>query len=217
VDEAAAREHLSQARQALADLTKLPAAAQLQGEQRTAVSNVIQAFNGLATATTDWRPKFKAVNEQLDQILGSDTAGSTGTAGAGASAAPPSGAPSSTGTPASDSASGSATGTDGTSSGGYDPTVLAKLREVKTHLEAFQEASGDPTPHFDAIDEIVDAALNGSAGAASVGTSGSTPGATGTTGDASGSVTIGRAQLEEIKQHIATLRAASEAAAARKQ
>jgi hypothetical protein len=209
VDEAAAREHLSQARQALAELTKLPAAAQLQGDQRTAISNLIQAFNGLATATNDWRPKFKAVTEQLDQILGSDGSGTTGTAGATA------GTPSSTGAPPSDSsAPGATTGAAGASAGSYDPEILAKLREVKTHLDGFQEASGDPTPHFDAIDGIVDAALSGSAGT-SVGTTGSTASSAGTSGDAGGTVTIGRAQLEEIKQHVAKLRAATEAAARR--
>jgi hypothetical protein len=205
VDEAAAREHLSQARQALAELTKLPAAAQLQGEQRTAISNLIQAFNGLATATTDWRPKFKIVTDQLDQIVGSDASGATGTAGA------------TTGAPTSDTSTpGSTTGAAGAASGGYDPSIMAKLREVKTHLEGFQEASGDPTPHFDAIDGIVDAALSGSSGASSVGTTGTTSSATGSSSDAGGTVTISRAQLEEIKQHVAKLRAATEAAAARR-
>lgn len=213
VDENAAREHLSQARQALAELTKLPAAAQLQGEQRTAISSLIQAFNGLATATTDWRPKFKAVQKQLDDILGStaSSASTTGTSGASSTATPSS-------TPSATASNGSASGTStgaagGASSGAFDPTILAKLTEVKNHLDAFQEASGDPTPHFDAIDEIVDAALHGSAGASSVGTTGST----GTATDGAGSVSITRAQLEEIKQHVAKLRAATEAAASRKQ
>lgn len=215
VDEAAAREHLSQARQALADLTKLPAATQLQGEQRTTIASFIQAFNAFATATTDWRSKFAAVNTQLDQILASADAagtssGTAGTTGSSATAANSSGA----------STSG-ATGSTGTAaaSGGYDPTIVAKLREVKTHLDAFQEASGDPTPHYDAIEKIIDSAMNGTSGSGSVGTTGATSGAAGTTGDASasGSVTLTRAQVEEIRQHVEKLRAASNAAMAKQQ
>lgn len=215
VDENAARDHLTQARQALADLTKLPAAAQLQGDQRTAVSNLIQAFNGLATATGDWRPKFKDVSDQLDAILGTDTAGATGTAGAATSDTPSTstGTPStSTGTPSDSSTPGAATGAAG-ASGSYDASIISKLRELRTHLDAFREASGDPTAHFDAIDEIVNQALSGSAGASSVGTTGSTS----TSADAGGTVSISRAQLEEIREHVAKLRAASEAAAARRQ
>ncbi len=215
VDEAAAREHLSQARQALADLTKLPAATQLQGEQRTTIASFIQAFNAFATATTDWRSKFTAVNAQLDQILASADAagtssGTAGTTGSSATAANSSGA-STTG----------ATGSTGTAaaSGGYDPTIVAKLHEVKTHLDAFQEASGDPTPHYDAIEKIIDSAMNGTSGSGSVGTTGATSGAAGTTGDASasGSVTLTRAQVEEIRQHVEKLRAASNAVMAKQQ
>ena len=219
VDEAAAREHLSQARQALADLTKLPAASQLQGEQRTTIASFIQAFNAFATATTDWRSKFATVSTQLDQILASagaadTTTGTSGTnagstAGATTGSASASGSTGSTGTSAAGSASASA--------GGYDPAIISKLREVRTHLDAFQEASGDPTPHFDAIEKIIDSALNGTSGSGSVGTSGTSATATGTTGDASasGSVTLTRAQLEEIRQHVEKLRAASNAAAAK--
>ena len=218
VDEAAAREHLSQARQALADLTKLPAATQLQGEQRTTIANFIQAFNAFATATTDWRSKFTAVNQQLDQILASSDAagtssGTAGTTGSSATAATSS-ATSGTGTAGSTGAAAPA--------GAYDPTIIAKLREVKTHLDGFQEASGDPTPHYDAIEKIIDSALNGtssSSASGSVGTSGSTASTTGATGDASatGSVTLTRAQLEEIRQHVEKLRAVTNAAIAKQQ
>jgi hypothetical protein len=211
IDEAAAREHLSQARQALADLTKLPAATQLQGEQRTQIANFIQSFNAFATATTDWRSKFQAVEQQLDQILASadssnTSSGTAGTTGSSATAATSSG-----------SGATGATGASGTAAAaGYDATIISKLREVKTHLDAFQEASGDPTPHYDAIEKIIDSALNGgAAGSGSVGTSGTT--STGATGDASasGSVSLTRAQLEEIRQHVEKLRAASNAAMAK--
>jgi hypothetical protein len=211
IDEAAAREHLSQARQALADLTKLPAATQLQGDQRTQIANFIQAFNSFATATTDWRSKFQAVEQQLDQILASADASNTSSGTAGTTGS------STTANPSSGASTSGATGAGGTAAaGGYDPTIIAKLREVKTHLDGFQEASGDPTPHYDAIEKIIDSALNGASGSASVGTSGSTAtSATGGDASASGSVTLTRAQLEEIRQHVEKLRAATNAAMAK--
>jgi hypothetical protein len=193
-------------------MTKLPAAAQLQGEQRTTIANFIQAFNAFATATTDWRSKFQAVDSQLEQILASaDAAGSaSGTAGTTTGSA--------TGSTSTTANASGATGAAGSApaAGSLDPTIVAKLREVKQHLDAFQEASGDPTPHYDAIEKIIDSAMNGTSGSASasVGTSGTS--ASATTGDASasGSVTMTRAQLEEIRQHVEKLRALTEAAAA---
>src|SRR5687768_5419500 len=44
-DQEAVRQHLSAAREALAELTKLPAASQLQGEQRQQVAQLISDFN----------------------------------------------------------------------------------------------------------------------------------------------------------------------------
>ena len=160
---------------------------------------------------------------QLDQILATEGsgAGATGTSGASSSGTPSadsaaSGASAST---AGAAAAGSATGAAGSAaaSGGYDPSIISKLREVRTHLDAFQEASGDPTPHFDAIEKIIDSALNGGSASGSVGTTGSSTATTGTTGDSSaGGVSITRAQLEEIRQHVEKLRAASNAAAGQK-
>ena len=64
--------------------------------------------------------------------------------------------------------------------------------------------------------EPIDSALNGASGSASVGTSGSTAtSATGGDASASGSVTLTRAQLEEIRQHVEKLRAATNAAMAK--
>ena len=74
----AVRQHLSSAREALAELTKLPAASQLQGEQRQQVAQLIGDFNTFATATTDWRPKYETIDRELDQILGIGATGSTG-------------------------------------------------------------------------------------------------------------------------------------------
>ena len=60
-----ARQALAAARQSLAELTKLPAASSLQGEQRTAIANFISDFNAFATAQTDWRSKYEVVDESL--------------------------------------------------------------------------------------------------------------------------------------------------------
>jgi hypothetical protein len=203
-DQQAAREHLAAARQALAEITKLPAAAQLQGEQRTQVSNLISAFNAFATATTDWRSKFDIVDQQLTQLLGEESStasgattppSTTGTAGTSGTAGGATGAPGTAGTPAASGAAGAAS---------LDPTIAEKLRTVRKELSEFELASGDPTPHIKAISKILDGA-NGSAGAA-VGTSGSSATAT---GSSSGSVTLTTAQVEEIKKHLEALRAAA--------
>ena len=154
-DQEAVRQHLSAAREALAELTKLPAASQLQGEQRQQVAQLISDFNSFATATTDWRPKYDTIDHELDQILGVN--GTTGTSGSATGSAATTGASgsagASTGTTADAStagATGSAAGAVGTSGGGaaggaLNPTIIAKLREVRTHLDGFEEASGDPT------------------------------------------------------------------------
>ena len=154
-DQEAVRQHLSGAREALAELTKLPAASQLQGEQRQQVAQLISDFNAFATATTDWRPKYDTIDRELDQILGlervrldavrsgtqrqrlersaSGSAGaSTGTTADASAAAPQRALPARWGRQAARAA------------GALDPAILAKLREVRTHLDGFEEASGDP-------------------------------------------------------------------------
>ena len=82
----AARQALAAARQSLAELTKLPAAQQLQGEQRTAVANFISDFNAFATAQNDWRSKYDVVDESLNRLLGdaSSAAPSASTVGVSA-------------------------------------------------------------------------------------------------------------------------------------
>jgi hypothetical protein len=199
VDEATARQELAAARQSLADLTKLPAATQLQGEQRTAVTNFISAFNTFATASTDWKPKFTTVDEQLNALLAATEGGATGTAGtppgAPATAAPDANAPAGT----TGSTAGSA-GAASTAAGGYDPAIIAKLKEVRQHLDAFQLAIGDPDPHIKAIEKILADAGGGSSSA--VGTSG-------TTAPAGGGVTLTSEQVSEIRQHLEAVRAAA--------
>src|SRR5260370_27531641 len=55
VDAAAAKQHLSEARDTLSQLTATPEAARLQGDARTQVSQLISNFNDLITTQSDWR------------------------------------------------------------------------------------------------------------------------------------------------------------------
>jgi hypothetical protein len=168
----AARQALAAARQSLAELTKLPAAQQLQGEQRTAVANFISDFNAFATAQNDWRSKYQVVDESLDRLLGS------------AATAAPSSSTASTGTPSG------AAGTTGAAAGtgALDPTIIAKLQEVRTHLQHFEQSSGDPLFAVDAIQKQLDAAS-------------ATAGASG--------VTLTPAQVEDIRKQLETIRQAA--------
>jgi hypothetical protein len=167
-----ARQALAAARQSLAELTKLPAAQQLQGEQRTAVANFISDFNAFATAQTDWRSKYQVVDESLNRLLSEASSG----AGSTATATPPS-APSAAGAPAAPA-----------STGALDPTIVAKLQEVRTHLKEFEQSSGDPLFAVDAIQKQLDAA---SAGASANG------------------VTLSAAQVENIRKQLDTIRQAA--------
>ena len=212
-DQEAVRQHLTGAREALAELTKLPAASQLQGESRQRIAQFISDFNSFATATTDWRSKYEAVDRELDQLIGADS----GSAAAGsASAAPSSGTtgsttgapstPGSSGTPADPNASASssasgAVGTGGSAgAGSLDPTIVAKLKEVRTHLDQFEVASGDPTFVVEKIEKILDQAGGGSAASGAVGTSGSSAG---------GSITLSAEQVQELRRHLDSIKAAA--------
>src|SRR5215212_2617664 len=114
-DQEAVRQHLSSAREALAELTKLPAASQLQGEQRQQVAQLIGAFNAFATATTDWRPKYDTIDRELDQILG--LGGSTGMSGSASGSASATGASGSAGASTGTTADASTAGASGNASG----------------------------------------------------------------------------------------------------
>ena len=118
-DAAAAKQHLTEARDTLSQITSMPEASRLQGDARTQVSQLISSFNGLITAQSDWRSAYTKVDENLTALLGPDsgdqppaatgTAGTSGTAGA---------------------------------SGSLDPAIRAKLVEFRTHLKAFEKAAG---------------------------------------------------------------------------
>jgi hypothetical protein len=156
----ATRQHLAAAQQALAELTKLPQAATLQGEQRELVAGFISDFNAFATATTDWRTKYKTASASLDKALaaaGAADSGGASPAAPGSSTTPP--APGST-PPAPGS---TAPATPGAAEGGgaWDPAIVGKLQEVRKNLDAFEESSGDPVLLLDKIDEILDSAQGG--------------------------------------------------------
>jgi hypothetical protein len=216
-DQEAVRQHLSSAREALAELTKLPAASQLQGEQRQQVAQLISDFNTFATATTDWRGKYETIDRELDQILGVGATGSTGSmsgTASGAAAGTSGSAGASTGTSADASTAG-ASGTSGAAgaagaaggSAALDPTIIAKLQEVRKHLDGFEEASGDPTFVVEKIEKILDQASGGASAGGAVGTSGST-GSAGSSASG-GSVTLTASQVQELRRQLESIKAAA--------
>lgn len=116
VDTGAVKQHLTAARNALAEMTQLPAAAQLAGDARTQVSQLIANFNELISAKTNWRAAYDKVEGNLDALLG-EQAGE---------------APATAGTPG-------AVGTSGSTA--LDASVRAKLLEVQNHLGEFEKAA----------------------------------------------------------------------------
>jgi hypothetical protein len=130
----AVAEALGAARQSLADLTQLPAAAQLQGANREAVAKLISDFNTFATAKTDWRSKYKVVDESLNKLL-ADAAN----------------APAAPATPPAEGAEGAAA----TGDGPLDQSIVDKLKELRGNLDQFEVASGDPVFMVEAIEEIL--------------------------------------------------------------
>ena len=126
-DQSAARQHLSEARRVLSEVTQLPAAAQLQGEARTQVAQLITNFNALITAQSDWKDKYNAVEQSLNTLIGASAGSAVGTTGSTATPTPP---------PAGTS------GTTGAAAMTVDPAIKAKLEEFRKHLTAFNAAVG---------------------------------------------------------------------------
>lgn len=120
VDASGAKQHLSEARDTLSQLTSLPEAAKLQGDARTQVSSLISNFNELITTQSDWRAAYAKVDGNLSALLGP-----------GSPDAPP-------------AASGvtGAVGTSGASTAALDPAVRAKLVQFRTNLKEFERAAG---------------------------------------------------------------------------
>lgn len=217
MDPAAAKTHLSAARDTLSQITALPEAAKLQGEARTQVSQIISNFNELITTQTEWRSVYSKVDANLTALLGPESAdvaasgvtGAVGTAGSAGAAVPV------------------ATEIQ------LEPAVRTKLTEFRKHLKAFEKAAGGPSPAAEPSPASAPADRPGSAmpPANATGTSGSTPAPAATAGDKtpapeqaahseadkhldaisaildkskSGALTA--AQGKELKKHIAELR-----------
>jgi hypothetical protein len=133
VDAEAAHRELLAARDSLNQLTQLPAAAQLAGDARTQVQQVISNFNELITNTSDWRASYAKVEASLNALLGPEnsTATTTTPTETPQPAQPPQPTPSTPG----------AVGTSGTAPQ-LDPAIRAKLVEMRNHLSEFAKASG---------------------------------------------------------------------------
>jgi len=132
VDPTAAKQALSEARDSLSQLTSLPEASRLQGENRTQVSQLIANFNELITTQSNWSASYAKVDANLNALLG------TGGMDAYASAAMPSPTPTSpdpTATPG-------AVGTAGTAKADLDPAIRAKLVDLRRNLDEFHKAAG---------------------------------------------------------------------------
>src|SRR5260221_12110441 len=95
VDAAAAKQHLTEARDTLSQLTAMPEAARLQGDARTQVSQIISSFNELISTQSDWRSAYAKGDAGLPPLLGPESpdatpapGGMTGAGGASGSSAP---------------------------------------------------------------------------------------------------------------------------------
>jgi len=123
--EDAAKAHLTAARNILSQLTQLPAAAQLQGDARAQVSQLINNFNELITTQTNWKGSYAKVEANLESLIGPS---------AQADASRPTGTP-------------GAVGTSGaTAPAAIDPALRAKLSEFRAELDEFEKAALNATP-----------------------------------------------------------------------
>ena len=74
VDAETVKRHLTAARDTLSQLTQLPAAAQLTGDARTQVSQLISNFNELITTNADWRSAYTKLQGNLTALVGDQRA-----------------------------------------------------------------------------------------------------------------------------------------------
>ena len=160
----AIKQTLTAAQASLAEMTKLPAAATLQGDVRTAVSGFIAEFNAFASLPKDWKAKYQVASASLDKML---AAAAAAPAPAAAPAAPAPAAPG-----------------DSNAPGTWDPTVVETLKKVRTQLDAFEKATGDPLFIVKDIEKLLDAA-----------------------GAASGTVTLDAAKLATLKELLGRIKA----------
>lgn len=135
VDQSAAKQHLTAARDSLSQLTSLPEAAKLQGDARTQVSQLISNFNELITTQANWRSSYDKVAGNLTALLGPDTADPNAAAGT-AGAVGTSGTAGTAGTAGTTGAGAAAPAAS------IDPAIRAKLTDFRTHLKAFEQTAG---------------------------------------------------------------------------
>jgi hypothetical protein len=197
-----ARRHLTAARNILSDVTELPAAAQLTGDDRTQVQHLISNFNVLIATGSNWRESYATVESSLDALLGQQQL-----------------SPSVPG----------AVGTSGTA-GALDAGIRAKLVEFRAELGRFEAAAGGSAPaartpaqpaqkatvmsqelvHIEAIEVILDAQVRAqkaaTAAAGGAVTSSQTASGSTRTTITNPDVTLGAGQLEQIKAHLTELR-----------
>lgn len=116
VNQDLAKQHLTAARNVLNEITQLPAAAQLTGETRTQVQQLISNFNELITKDTDWRASYEKVEATLSALVdANEPAPASGTAGA--------------------------VGTSGTATAPpakLDPNIRTRLLALRKHLDNFE-------------------------------------------------------------------------------
>ena len=236
VNQEAARRHLTEARNTLSQLTQLPAAAQLSGEARSLVSQLIANFNELITAQSEWRGSYSKVDANLVALLGPDNTDAERTGGV------------STGTTGTTGTAGTV-GTSGSAGVNLDPAIRGKLVELRQKLNEFEKAAGgsvtasgstssaaesiagttasmqSPTPqtatqaneamghqeamrHIAAIEAILNANAAGTPAATTgrSGTTGSATAGTTTSSNTSAGLTLTSAQLEQLRTHLAELK-----------
>ena len=207
VDAEAAKRHLTEARNALSQMTQLPEAGKLTGDVRTQVTQLITNFNELITTQSNWPAAYAKVSANLTALLGPDTG-----------AAPASGTE----------------GAVGTSGGGMalDPPVRDKLAEMRKSLAAFERASGGgeavaaakdaPAPAPTKPAEPTSPPTEPTAPPATAAAPASEPAPAAAASDAlshvaaieallksqneSGGMTLDKAQVELLRTHIAELR-----------
>jgi hypothetical protein len=123
VDPEESKRHLTAARESLSQLTQLPAAAQLTGEPRTQVSQLISNFNELITTKENWRASYDKVEANITALIGAESSAEPAPAPAGQAGA---------------------VGTSGTAAS-IDPAIRAKLVEFRNHLKQFEQVAGVPS------------------------------------------------------------------------
>ncbi|MEP6915164.1 MAG: hypothetical protein ABJC89_05935 [Acidobacteriota bacterium] len=138
-DSSSVRQHLSEARDTLAEMTKLPAAAQLQGDARNQVAQLISTFNELITTQSNWKASYAKVQSSLAALLGSDTTDAAMTA-ASPSPAPAANAPAGS-NPSAGATAANPVGTAGAAKAELDPAIRAKLVDLRRNLSEFEKAA----------------------------------------------------------------------------